>query len=279
MFTIIGSDGKEYGPVSADTVKQWMAAGRANAQTKIRREGDVEWKTVGEIPELAGAPGTPPAPAAGLRGEPKDIAADLIARAPGGLDIGSCFSRSWALFKANLWPLVATNLVVSIVAVVVAGIPVVGIVANLLLTGVFYGGLYYFFLGKVRGLPVEFGDAFAGFSKAFVPLMLASLVSTLLTCLGLILLLLPGIYLAVSWQFTYALVIDKQMAFWPAMEVSRRVITARWWSMFGLLLLGGIICLLGVLLLIVGVVFAMPVAIGALLFAYEDLCNPPPAAA
>ena len=35
MYKIRGGDGKEYGPVSADTLKQWVSEGRANAQTLI----------------------------------------------------------------------------------------------------------------------------------------------------------------------------------------------------------------------------------------------------
>ena len=60
-YTIIGSDGKEYGPVSADELQKWVAAGRAGAQTKVRPEGATEWMLLSEVPELAGAPKkTPP---------------------------------------------------------------------------------------------------------------------------------------------------------------------------------------------------------------------------
>jgi hypothetical protein len=55
MFKIIGADGKEYGPITADQLKQWIAEGRANQQTKVLADGATEWKTLGEIPELAAA--------------------------------------------------------------------------------------------------------------------------------------------------------------------------------------------------------------------------------
>jgi hypothetical protein len=63
MYKIIGADGKEYGPVTAEQLKQWSADGRANQQTQIRAEGETVWKTVGEIPELAVAQPITPAPA------------------------------------------------------------------------------------------------------------------------------------------------------------------------------------------------------------------------
>ncbi|MCU0785075.1 MAG: DUF4339 domain-containing protein [Verrucomicrobia bacterium] len=56
MYKIIGADGKEYGPITADQLKQWITEGRANAQTKVLAEGGTEWKTLAEIPEFAAAP-------------------------------------------------------------------------------------------------------------------------------------------------------------------------------------------------------------------------------
>ena len=55
MYQIIGGDGKEYGPVTTDQLKQWLADGRANAQTKVLPEGTSDWKLLAEIPELAAA--------------------------------------------------------------------------------------------------------------------------------------------------------------------------------------------------------------------------------
>jgi hypothetical protein len=68
MFKIIGGDGRQYGPVSADQIRQWLAEGRANAQTLVQAEGSLDWKPLGQFPEFApSAPpplGTTPPPAA-----------------------------------------------------------------------------------------------------------------------------------------------------------------------------------------------------------------------
>lgn len=55
MYKIIGADGKEYGPITADILKKWVVDGRANAQTKVQLEGAPEWRTLAEFPELAAA--------------------------------------------------------------------------------------------------------------------------------------------------------------------------------------------------------------------------------
>lgn len=52
MYKIIGSDGKEYGPISLEQLKQWVLEGRLNKQSKVLPEGATDWRTVGELPEL-----------------------------------------------------------------------------------------------------------------------------------------------------------------------------------------------------------------------------------
>src|ERR1051326_9122055 len=61
MYKIIGVDGKEYGPINLDQLRQWITEGRVNTQTRVLPEGGTDWKTVAEIPELAGS--LPPTPA------------------------------------------------------------------------------------------------------------------------------------------------------------------------------------------------------------------------
>ena len=58
MYRIIGADGNQYGPISTEQLRQWIAEGRANAQTKVLAEGTTEWKPLSEFPEFfASAPG------------------------------------------------------------------------------------------------------------------------------------------------------------------------------------------------------------------------------
>ena len=59
MYHIIGGDQQEYGPLSADQIRQWIAEGRLNGQTRIRAADATEWKTIGELAEFAGPTPTP----------------------------------------------------------------------------------------------------------------------------------------------------------------------------------------------------------------------------
>ena len=52
MYKIIASDQKEYGPVDADVVRQWITAGRATAKTMACRCDAAGWKPLEAWPEF-----------------------------------------------------------------------------------------------------------------------------------------------------------------------------------------------------------------------------------
>jgi len=65
-YTIIGGDQKEYGSVTAEDIRRWIADGRLNGQSRLRQENDTEWRTLSTFPEfaeaLAGQASAPPPP-------------------------------------------------------------------------------------------------------------------------------------------------------------------------------------------------------------------------
>lgn len=64
MYKIIGTDGREYGPVSGDLLRQWITEGRVNADTQVLPDGGTDWKPLRALPEfsslLAGGQTPPP---------------------------------------------------------------------------------------------------------------------------------------------------------------------------------------------------------------------------
>ena len=273
MYKIIGADGNEYGPVSIEQVRRWIAEGRADAQTKVRIEGG-EWKPLPTFTEFVAelaAKGTASTPPPRITTTEELMAADAIAR-DYRIYIGDCFSRGWQLVKKNFWLAGGATAVMLLLSIALASIPLIGMIAMLALTFPLWGGLDWMFLRLVRGQPASMNDAFAGFSLAFVPLMLASIVVSLLTCVGLILCILPGIYLFVAWwSFTSLLILDKKLDFWPAMEVSRKVVHKHWWQVFGLVIVILLVSLAGALALFIGLLFTTPIVFAASAYAYEDV--------
>lgn len=200
-YTIIGGDQKEYGPITADDVRQWIAEGRLNEQSLVKAESDAEFRTLDKFPEFADA-FAPEAPAA---------AAPPVLAVPAGwterdydLDIGGCISRGWALVKSHFGILFVCSLVLALVGfvffdlldlVVADAIPkqlqtavpfkvgsnlVLSAVSALVL-GPLAGGLYLVFLKVIRNQPTGVGDVFSGFQKSFSQLFLGYLVVVLVT--------------------------------------------------------------------------------------------------
>jgi hypothetical protein len=53
MYIIIGGDQKEYGPITTEDVRKWIAEGRLNAQSLMKAESDAEFRPLSTFPEFA----------------------------------------------------------------------------------------------------------------------------------------------------------------------------------------------------------------------------------
>ena len=52
-YRIIGTDGKTYGPVSAEQLRRWLAQGRVDKRTAVYADGAADWTFLGLLPEFA----------------------------------------------------------------------------------------------------------------------------------------------------------------------------------------------------------------------------------
>ena len=79
MYKIIGADGKEYGPVSAELLRDWIQQGRVSLHTQARQEGSTDWKPLSGFPEFSTVSTAPPLMSAPIKDEraSKKIAAGI----------------------------------------------------------------------------------------------------------------------------------------------------------------------------------------------------------
>ncbi len=63
-YRIVGADGRQYGPVSAAQIQQWIIEGRVDRRTPVIPQGAENWTYAGLVPEFAALfpAGTPPSP-------------------------------------------------------------------------------------------------------------------------------------------------------------------------------------------------------------------------
>jgi uncharacterized membrane protein len=195
MYFIIGGDGKEYGPVSGNDIKQWLAEGRLAAQSLAKGEGDAEFRPLEKFPEFAvlfasatlGMAGTPPsiAPPQSPPGFAPASASSAL-RDDYELDIIGCLSRGFDLLKENMGTVLLGTIVFFAIQFAVGlfgNIPIIGLVftvANFICAGPLLAGLLWLFIRLNRGEAASVADVFAGFQRKFLHLFLSRLVQVVI---------------------------------------------------------------------------------------------------
>ena len=245
-YIIIGGDLKEYGPIPADDVRQWIGEGRLNDQSLMKGEGDAEFRPLEKFPEFADAfaskSPTPDMPPLLVTRPPDDPnwQAEVVTRVP-ELRLGECLASGWSFLTGNAGFLVGAVVltwVVNLFFVFISlAVPLLGPIVYICIRGVIMGGFYLACLRRMRGETVSPTEVFAGFKIAFAQLLLTGLVSALLTEVSICFCILPALYLFIAWIFALPLVADKKLFFWSAMELSRKVVTRVWFEVFALVII------------------------------------------
>ncbi len=184
--------------------------------------------------------------------------------------LGDYINRGWELFKQNIGGFVGFSFLY-LVAVGGSGqIPYVGWLIQTLIGAPLAAGFFIVADKIAKGQTHEFNDFFKGFDH-MMQLVIGNLVMSVLIVLGLILLIVPGIYLAVAYGMFVPIVVFARMEFWPALELSRKVVTKNWGNFFVLVLVYIGIALLGFLALGVGILAALPVIYCISYVVYDDI--------
>lgn len=191
-------------------------------------------------------------------------------RTTSSLPLGEYLKTGWELFKRYPGGFIGFSLVYFLIQIALAIIPLLGWVARGAISPVLLIGYFIVSAKMLQGRSPQFGDFFLGF-RFFVPLLLTGVVGGTLTAIGTLFLIIPGVYLMVSYVFAASLVVDRRLDFWPALELSRGTVNPIWFGMFGFFLLLVLVNLLGVIALCVGLLVSLPVSCCAVTAAYADL--------
>lgn len=201
---------------------------------------------------------------------------------------GEAIRFGWRTFKSRPWLYIGASIVVALASWLG------GLIAGMFVAeGV--GALLAFAINITVGMLIGMGEA-AFFLKAhaepagvqiadlwhprpFWKYVGVSVLTTLAIGLGLILLVVPGIIVALMVMFSCYLVIDRQLGPIEAMKESRRITKGHLMELFllALALIG--INILGFIALFVGLLVSIPVSMLAFVYAYRSLSRMTPAAA
>jgi uncharacterized membrane protein len=191
-------------------------------------------------------------------------------RTQASLPLGGYLKTGWGLFMQYPGGFVAFCLLNLAMQMVCKAMPILGPAVSLAVSTPLLMGNFVVSAKLLQGQRPEFRDFFTGF-QYYVPLLLLSLVAGLFIGIGAILLIIPGIYLAIAYLFASYLVVDRRMDFWPAMELSRLTVTPRWFGYFALLLLLALLNVAGAIALVVGLLVTIPLSFCTVTAAYADL--------
>lgn len=184
--------------------------------------------------------------------------------------VGDYFKAGWELFKKYPAGFVGYFIIIIVISLALNLVPVIGWLVGFALISPLNAGFFIVGAKLLKNQTPEFVDFFGGF-KLFLPLALLGVVSSILISIGLILLIVPGIYLIVSYLFAIMFVVDRRLDFWPAMETSRKAVQPVWFKVFVLFLLLFLLNLAGVLLMVVGLLISVPLTHCILTAAYAEI--------
>jgi hypothetical protein len=194
------------------------------------------------------------------------------------LDIAGAFRAGWRGFVGNIVPLIVVALVVWVVtgAVNLWGNQTAGVAQ-------FLWGVVSFFLGQIvaivwisLALAVIDGreitsDTLLPSGGTLISYVVASLLFSLMVGIGLVLLVIPGLIVAVVFGLYGWALVDKALDPIEALRHSSRITSGNRWQVFAFIVAAIVLNIFGVLLLVVGVLVTSAVTLIAAAHVYRQL--------
>lgn len=189
------------------------------------------------------------------------------------LNTDQVFRYGWGSVKKDLWYFIGITFVVMVLSSVgsmpgnkASSLDLLGFLLSILMTC----GTTAIFLQYFGGTKPPFSTLFTQL-KQYLPVLGATLLVGLITGLGFVFLIVPGIYFALKYQFTIQLIIDRNLGVMEAMKESARLTTGKKMALLGFDFKCLGVILLGVLALGVGILVAIPVVELATIKVYRGL--------
>lgn len=286
--------GQQAGPVSFEQLRDLARSGGLDPEKDMAwTSGMKDWQPVGRIDGLFAATqeSAPPADPANPYAAPQSAWNEPVAAAGGGLeeimpgsdpiDVGACVKRGFEITKRHFGTIFLVGLTYFVVTIVasmvigmIAGVGAAGTSGNeqnanlaiVIITQVLSQVLSLFLsLGLVRiglnlvsGKEASVGQLF-GEGRKLLPAIGASILFAAMVFIGMLLLIIPGIYLMLRYgQFMNAMV-DRNLGVLESFSYSSSITTNNRLNLFLLAILSLGIIIAGVLALVVGLIFAYPV--------------------
>lgn len=205
---------------------------------------------------------------------------------------GEILSEGWALVSGNKLTVfiafllyIAAYMGIAMGAGLVFGIPMAFMSDSVGMVGVMMGlqqlvimllgmplwlGLAMVGVKLAIGAPAPAGSVFEYFGR-MLSLFATVVLMYLLIAVGLLLLVIPGIYLMIAYSQAMLLVVDKGLSPWQALEASRKAVSHHWFGIFGLMFVLWFIVLFSMIPLGIGLIWTLPLVLISMGVIYRNM--------
>lgn len=181
------------------------------------------------------------------------------------LSIKSALGAGWKSFMERPWYLFGVTLAVFLLFALT-----IGNAAATALSYIVFGGYLDLLIRHYKHERVEFDDLFP-VDMRWVHFAFLSIIKWFAIIIGLVLFIVPGMYLAVRWSFAEYYVITEKMRPLEALRASSALTSGYRWKIFGYTVLTTILFIASLLLLVVGIAAATAILVIATYKLFEDL--------
>lgn len=180
--------------------------------------------------------------------------------------IWEAIDYGWKSTEKNLWFLVGLILFTFLLSMGTGWFPGLSFLISI------FGGISILtaMLSLYAGKKIEVENLFSKYNLV-LKYLVASVLYLIWVLVGLILFIIPGIYLMLKYQFFKFLIVDKGMEPVEALRESGRITEGHIWQLFGLFCISVAINILGVLAFGVGLFVTVPTTLLAYTFVYKKL--------
>ncbi len=189
------------------------------------------------------------------------------------------FRFGWTSFKAKPWIFIGAGAILMVLSVIINKLTgnghdamsgLIGLIGTIVQWWLYLGFMRMALTTYAGGTP-SINQLFGESWKTLLQYAIVAIVSGILVAVGLILLIVPGIIVAMMVSLAPLLVVERGMQAILALKESRRVTEGHRMNMFLFMLALIVLNIVGALALFVGLLVTVPVSVLAFVYVYKQI--------
>lgn len=187
------------------------------------------------------------------------------------IDLTKLFQESFTLYQIAWKELSLIGLCLLAFSTMSSFIPYLGVIINVMATLLVIQFLFHYIRRIDQGVHGTLSAEIHLFDyNDFLPCLVYYILSTLIITVGLLLVLIPGVYFYISYFFTFPIILFEKRGPWESMELSRKVVGKNFFLFFWIIMAITVLGILGSIPLGLGLIFVIPYGICVMYKTYKD---------